>query len=79
MKSDYHWFRENRDSIIKSHLGQRVVICNQEILGYYDDYLSAIENTLPLKPGEYCIQRCLPEHEDQGYFCTTRGAINEAV
>lgn len=75
MKSDFDWFKHNRDEIIKNHIGERVVIQNKEIKGYYSNEEAAIKAMLPTPAGEYIVQRCLPENEDVEFYYTGRYAL----
>lgn len=75
MKSDFEWFKQNRDEIIKNHIGERVVIQNKEVKGYFADEEEAIKNMLPTPAGEYIVQRCLPEDKDVEFYYTGRYAF----
>ena len=72
MKDDFQWFTENRESIIKDHIGQRVVIKDKQVKGYYDTDQEAIEAMKPVPLGEYIVQRCLTEDDDTEYYYTGR-------
>lgn len=75
MKSDFEWFKQNRDEIIKDHIGKRVVIQNKEIKGYFENDEEAMKAMHPIPAGEYIIQRCLSEEKDIEYYFTGRYAF----
>ena len=57
MKSDFEWFKNNRNEIIKNHIGERVVIQNKEIKGYYSDEEEAMKSMLPVPAGHVLLRR----------------------
>lgn len=75
MKSDFDWFKQNREQIIKDHIGERVVIQNKEIKGYFPNENDAINFMKPTPIGEFIIQRCLPEDKDVEFYFTGRYAF----
>lgn len=62
--SDNQWFRDNRDKIIAGHHGERVVIRDHKIKGYYPNVKTALEGAKPLVLGECVIPQCLTEEEE---------------
>jgi hypothetical protein len=63
----YVWFDDNRDHIIADHLGECVLLKDNQVLGYYPNTDAALlgvrENHLTL--GEFLIQKCNTREDDQ--------------
>ena len=77
MKSDFHWFNDNRNDIIKDHMNERVVIRTKEVLGYYPTDRAAIDAMAEkgLAIGEYSVQRCRTAEDDIEYYYTNKYAF----
>jgi hypothetical protein len=65
----FDWFDENRDTIIHDHYGERVLIKDNTVIGYYPDIDAALSaaNKSDLKLGNFLVQRCLTQEEDIEY------------
>lgn len=63
---EFQWFNEHRDDIIAGHYGQKVLVKDHKVLGYFDDYMPAIDymTSQGVEMGNYIVQSCLPEEED---------------
>lgn len=72
LTSLYCWFDISRDEIIKNHKGERVLIHNNSVVGYYPDKESALiaARDKGLKLGEFLVQRCITAEEDICYVYT---------
>lgn len=74
-KADFDWFNENRDNIINGHIGERVVIQNKSVKGYFASDRDAIDGMRSSNIGQYIIQRCLAEDDDTEFYYTGRFAL----
>jgi hypothetical protein len=65
----FGWFDENRDTIIQDHYGERVLIKDNTVIGYYPDINAALvdANSRDLDIGNFLVQRCLTQEEDVEY------------
>lgn len=77
IKEDYQWFKDNRDQIIANHIGERVVIKDKNIVGYFPDDKQSLDamNEKGFPMGTYIVQRCLSEDSDTEYYYTGRYAF----
>jgi hypothetical protein len=68
----FGWFDENRDTIIHDHYGERVLIKDNAVIGYYPDIDAALvaANKRDLELGNFLVQRCLTQEEDIEYVYT---------
>ncbi|MCL1932122.1 MAG: hypothetical protein FWF55_09935 [Treponema sp.] len=71
----YRWFDENRDSIIKGHEGQHVLLKDDAVISYFHDDNKALEHARKtgFSMGEFLIQECISKEEECMYY------YNEAV
>ena len=72
LTSLYNWFDINRGEIIKGHEGERVLLSNNSVLGYYpnkEDALVAAKSK-GLRLGEFLIQKCVSKQEEMVYVYT---------
>jgi hypothetical protein len=71
----YDWFNENREHIINGHQGERVLLKDKSVIGYYADVVTALEaaNGNGFQMGDFLIQKCHDREEDIAYY------YNEAV
>lgn len=61
-KDDYQYFIDNRDKLCEQHAGKFLVIKNREILGSYDDKVTAyLETSKEHEAGTFIIQECNPD------------------
>jgi hypothetical protein len=65
----FGWFDENRDAIIHDHYGERVLIKDNAVIGYYPDIDAALveANKRELELGNFLVQRCLTQEDDIEY------------
>ena len=68
-QSDFFWFLAYRNELVRDHFAKRALIRNKEILGFYDTYVEAFieAEEKGLKAGEYIVQLCVPEGEEEQY------------
>jgi len=71
----YNWFDENRDTIIKGHEGDRVLLKNNKVISYFSEDAQALEYAQKngFSIGEFLIQECISKDEESMYY------YNEAV
>jgi hypothetical protein len=71
----YDWFNENREYIIDGHRGERVLLMDKSVIGYYPDVVAALEaaNNKGFQMGDFLIQKCHTREEGMLYY------YNEAV
>jgi hypothetical protein len=61
---DFDYFLKNMESLYKAHGHKFVAIKNQAVLGVYDNFNAALENTLKTDElGTFLIQECLESKE----------------
>ena len=70
LKSLYSWFDIKRDEIIEGHRNERVLISDNEILGYYPEEKTAVEDAKKqgLELGNFLVQRCISKEEELQMF-----------
>ena len=80
LKSLYSWFDITRNDIIKGHEGERVLLSNNAVLGYYPDKQAALiaAKSKGLQLGEFLIQKCISKEEEMVYVYTPGIFFNEA-
>ena len=71
----YRWFDENRDTIIKGHEGEHVLLKDDAVVSYFHDDNKALEYAQKsgFFMGEFLIQECISKEEECMYY------YNEAV
>jgi len=71
----YKWFDENRDTIIKGHEGNHVLLKDDKVVSYFHDDFEALEYAQKsgFEMGEFLIQECISKDEESMYY------YNEAV
>jgi len=71
----YKWFDENRDTIIKGHEGNHVLLKDNAVVSYFRDDDEALEYAKKsgYAIGEFLIQDCISKDEESMYY------HNEAV
>jgi hypothetical protein len=69
-REEYQWFKENRDTIIKDHYRENVLIHDKKVVGYYPNLDASADaaDTMGFEPGTYTCQDCLPVDEDYVLF-----------
>ena len=61
-KADYQYFIDNRSKLFEQYPGKFLVIKNKEILGSYDDKVTAyLETSKEQTAGTFIIQECNPD------------------
>ena len=69
IKADYDFFLQNKDKLCEEHPDKFVVIKNKEVIGVYDDQVSAYTETTKVhKPGTFIIDRCSRETSEAQVF-----------
>jgi hypothetical protein len=57
LEKEHQFYLDNRESLRKKHLGKRVVIVKDQILGVYDSDLEALAETIKTREmGTFCIK-----------------------
>jgi hypothetical protein len=71
----YKWFDTNRDTIIKNHAGDLVLLKDSAVIGYFSNDKTALEHAKKAGfiMGDFLIQECIPKDEECMYY------HNEAV
>ena len=77
LESLYNWFDIKRDEIIAGHENERVLISDNEVLGYFPDERSAVADALKrgLEPGNFLVQRCISEETELKMFYNVNLAV----
>jgi hypothetical protein len=61
---DFEYFLENTDKFYKKYGHKYLAVKNKDILGVYDTFNEALENTLKTEPlGTFLIQECLESRD----------------
>ena len=62
----YRWFDENRETIIKGHEGDRVLLKDNAVVSYFSDDAKALEYAYKsgYSMGEFLIQDCISKDEE---------------
>ena len=66
----YKWFDENRNTIIKGHEGDRVLLKDNTIISYFPDDDKALKYAQKsgFAMGEFLIQECISKDEECMYY-----------
>ncbi|MCR4712828.1 MAG: hypothetical protein K5751_00445 [Treponemataceae bacterium] len=66
----YDWFDLNRDSLIKDHMGELVLVAGNENLGYFKEQKLAAKYAKQkgLKVREFLAQYCIPREQENNMF-----------
>jgi hypothetical protein len=68
-RQDYEYFLDNTDRFYKEYGHRFLAIKDQNIIGVYETFNDALENTLQKEtPGTFLIQECLENREKYVYF-----------
>jgi hypothetical protein len=63
-KQDYEYFLQNTDQFYKVYGNKYLAIKDQNVIGVYNTFNEALENTLKAEPlGSFLIQECLESRE----------------
>lgn len=72
---EFHWYLDNQEELLKKHNGKYIVIKSQKVIGEYDDFAEAVEETAKTeKMGTFCVQKCTPG--DQDYTATFHSRVS---
>jgi hypothetical protein len=71
----YLWFDRNRDSVIKGHYGEHVLLKDNAVIAYFSNENEALESAqkADFSMGEFLIQECVSKEKESMYY------YNEAV
>ena len=80
LESLYNWFDMKRDEIIAGHENERVLIADNEVLGYFQDERSAVQYAKQknLKLGYFLVQRCITAKREQEMFYNVNLGVSYA-
>ena len=77
LEKELDYFITNQEKLVKQHLGKILVLHNQEVVGVFDDNLTAyLDAKKRFEPGTFMIQECIPGPEAYTVRVTTPGVIN---
>lgn len=69
LDKEYEFYLKNQVALLKKCRGKVLVIKDEEIIGVYDDEVTAYKETVPKhKLGTFLIQKCVPEEETTQTF-----------
>ena len=61
LEQAFQYYLEHQPELLEKHAGRVVVIKDNDVLGAYDDELTAVEETQKAhKPGTFIVQRVTP-------------------
>lgn len=64
LETDFQFFRDNQESLVKEHLGKYLVIKDSNVVGAYNSAAEAYqEASSKFEPGSFLIQLCIPGEE----------------
>ena len=62
----YEYYLINQDKLVKSYYGKVVAIVGEQIIGVFDDKVSAdLEMRKTYDPGSFLLQSCVPSDQEQ--------------
>jgi len=66
----YDWFDLNRDTLIKEHTGEWVLVTDNGNLGYFKEQKAAAKYAKGkgFKVGEFLVQYCIPREQENNMF-----------
>lgn len=74
LEHEFQFFKEHRDELVKQYRGRAIVIKGEQVLGAYDDELTALRRTSREREvGTFLIQRC--EAGPECYTFTYHGCM----
>lgn len=60
LQCEHDWFVKNQDELVKQYDGKVLVIYKQQVVGVYDDTLSAyLDAKSRFIPGTFMVQECI--------------------
>ena len=69
IRSNFDYYTENQDSIVRDHLGEFVVIKDSAIQGYFKDEAGAFEYMKGSELGTFIVKKCqLPGTDVINYY-----------
>ena len=73
---NYAYFVEHLDELIEMHNGKHVVIKDESIIGVYDSFKEAYDDTIKTEElGTFIIQQCVTEEEEMITFVSSNVAF----
>ena len=61
LESEFKYYLDNRDELVKKFLGRYLIIKDQQVVGDYATEMDAYNDGLSkYEPGAFLIQQCLP-------------------
>jgi hypothetical protein len=70
-EKNYEWFEANLSDLMREHRDKYLIIYEESLRGVFSDIEDAITEALTFaKPGEFLIQRCVPEDESTEVLCS---------
>ena len=64
LQTEFDYYLKNQKKLLKEHEGKFIVIKGEDIIGTYDDEMTAYQESLKSnKEGTFLIQHCLPGDE----------------
>lgn len=61
LEQELQFFIDHQDELVSKYNGKILALKNQAVVGVFDDYLDAYEETKKEhEPGTFMIQRCIP-------------------
>jgi len=75
LKDEFDFFMTNREDLVKKYEGKYLAIKNNQVLGVYDSFDTAIIKTQKTDPlGTFLIQKC--EANDECYMQTFHSRVH---
>ena len=69
LQDNYDFFITNKDKLFKQYPNKFIVIKDKEIIGVYDDQVTAYTTTTKdNEPGTFIIEKCSPSSTDVQVF-----------
>ena len=77
LESEFDWYIENQNDLVKKYTGKYLVIKDKKIIGKYDDEYYALKETMKThEMGTFLIQKCTPGIDSYTQTFHSRVAIS---
>jgi len=74
LEKEFDWFLDNQTKLIQKYDGKVLAIKGFNVIGAYDDYLKAINETLKTEElGTFIVQKC--SVDPSSYVCVVNSGV----
>jgi hypothetical protein len=68
LNDEFSYYKAHQDEIVSGHLDELVVIHDQSVKGYYNDWKKAFESCKNYPLGSFMVTDCKPKGQDIARF-----------